>query len=193
MLTSDLPASDCSSSRPLFLRSAVSPVADDDTTPGAVPTLDGGIILVEAITVVVARLPLPTVVVGDTVFDDTEVAVVASGIAAETRGRVEAIAVVDTVAMPTTAEAIRVVDAPMGAVEMVLVDSVGMATTLVEVTTGTETMGAKEAIVVAVTRGGSELVGAVDATVAEDTVAVETVAGETVALVLTTDIIGVTT
>ena len=83
-----LPGSSFSRSRLLFFLSASSgcpdTVADDDTTSDTLPVLDGGTMPVPWDDIS-PRLPLPTVVVGDTILDVTEVAPVAM----VTRGSVD--------------------------------------------------------------------------------------------------------
>lgn len=154
-------------------------VADDDTTPEAVP-VEGGEMVTEAIAVADAILLL--VVVGDTVFDVTDAAVVV-----DTIGIADTLVVVET-AVPTEAtvlpEAIIVVDAIgtiMGADEAILVaDSVEAMTVAV-------TIGTAAAIVVAVRRGGTELVDVIEA------ILVEAIVAEEAVVVFTTDMIGATT
>ena len=159
----NLPAS-LSCSRLLFFLSAASSgclatVADDDTTPDTPPVLEGGTLEPrcgwdDAIS---DRLPLPTVVVGDTVLDVTDVAT-------ETRGRVdteaapttEATGVLDTIGMVTWPEATEVVDS-------VVMETVGG---MREEATGADS---EEAIAVAVIIGGMEVVEGTDVVVAEAT------------------------
>ena len=187
-----LPGSSLSSSRTLFLRSTSPPgcpatVADDDTTPGAVPA-DNGEMLAAATAELEATLLEPVVVVGDTIFDVTEVGVVTGGVAMEASGRVETMAVVETAALT---EATGMADAAGTIAGAAATDSVVVATTAAfDVGRGAvETMGTEEAIVVAldetivvmVGRGATEF----------EMEAIEDVAEATV--VLTTDMIGVTT
>ena len=193
ILSTDLPGSEDSSSRSLFFRSpslgCPVAVADDDTTPKPVLAVVGrDAVAAEAIAVAGAML---VVVVGEVLFDETDIAV-------ETTGIAEAIVVVDTVAPMETAtvlpEASVVAEEEMGmAVTEVtaVVDSEG-AIGGVE-TTGaveaTEVTGSEEAIAVTGRAGVAELVEVIEATVVAATTSK---AGEAV-LVLTTDIIGVTT
>ena len=112
------------------------------------------------------RLPLPTVVVGDTVFDVTDVGM-------ETRWRTE----VDTEATPTTeAEGgLDVVGTDTETEATVVVDSV--VTETVRGIKGSEEeagTGSDEAILVAVIIGGTADVEGIEAVVAEETTLVFT-------------------
>lgn len=186
-----LPASNLSSSRTLFLRST-SPgcpatVADDDTAP------EGGEILVVEAEEVDGTLSV-LVVVGEMVFDETQVAVDTIGIAVVTRETAD-----------TPIEVTVLTEPPMGVVNtegtppapdeaIVVINSLD-GILAVEVTVGTDTMGPDETIVVDSEEdaefdnwsGDTALVDVIEAIVVEVEGVEEAVA------VVTMDIIGVMT